>query len=129
MWNKPTLEYKQEPLGDASGAMFRPSGKLIGTRESYDFLDSVRKFLHEGGRTVLIDLSGVDRVTSPGVGILAALYTTAIRANARIALVAVPEAVRSLLKVVLLWDLLPHYETKEEALNAKDAPGTDRPQS
>ena len=128
MWNQPTLEYKRESLGEGA-AIFHLSGKLTGTRESYKFLDEVRKFLHDGGRKVLLDLAHVDRITSPGVGTIAAIYTAATRANARIALVAVPDTVRTVLKIVLLWDLLPHFETKEEALSASDAPGGDGPQS
>jgi len=128
MWNQPTLEYKQESLGEGA-AIFHLSGKLTGTRESYEFLDEARKFLHGGGRKVLLDLAHVDRITSPGVGTLAAIYTAATRANARLALIAVPNTVRTVLKIVLLWDLLPHFETKEEAMSAKDAPGTAGGQS
>jgi len=127
MWVKPSLEYRRESLTDAAMTLFRLSGKMTGTRECYDFLDEARKFLHDGGRLLLIDVSAVERVTSPGVGILAALHTTATRANARIALLAVPDSLAKLLKIVLLWDLLPHYATLQEALAADMTRHAERP--
>jgi len=127
---KPSLEFRREPSGDPATAVFRLSGKMTGTRECYEFLDAAREFIHDQGRLVILDLSGLERMSSPGVGILAAIYTTATCAHAGLALIAVPEPLRKLLKILLLWDLLPHYASLEEALAAdRGKPAGNRPPS
>lgn len=96
------------------GVLYRLSGKLIGTKEGYEFLETVRGDVQDGVRLVGLDLSRLERVTSPGIGIIAACYTSLMNAKGRLILVATPRPVRSLLELVCLWPCVEHVETEED---------------
>jgi anti-anti-sigma factor len=114
MREHPTLEFERIERPVLGGVIYRLQGKLIGTRECYELLESVRDDVHDGVTPVAIDLSAVERVTSPGIGILAACYTSLKRANGRLVLLATPPHVRSLLELVRLWPLVEHAETEQD---------------
>ncbi len=122
MRQRPSLEVKQERPDGLDAVIFRLVGKVTGTPECYEFLEEVRDAIHAGRRVILLDLERVDKMSSPGIGILAACYTSATHAGSRLGLVAVPEPVAALLRIVCLWDLLPRYATREEALTAMAQP-------
>jgi anti-anti-sigma factor len=122
MRERPSLEVQRESHGDPAVVVFRLSGKMTGTHESYEFLEDVRTEIRSGVRAVLLNLEKVERMSSPGIGILAACYTSVTRAGSRMGIVAVPEHVAALLRIVCLWDMLPRYATEGEALAALSAP-------
>jgi len=108
------LDYERVAQPEPEIVIYRLSGKMLGTKECYQFLENVRDDVHAGRARVMINLGKVERLSSAGVGILAACYTSVTNARGRVCLIDVPEAVRTLLKIVLLWDLLPHFATEEE---------------
>ncbi len=117
MRERTNLEVQRERRQDPNIVIFRLSGKMIGTKECYEFLEDVRDEVHAGHRIIVLNLEGLTKVSSPGIGILAACYTSVTNARGRICIVAVPDPVASMLKIVCLWDLLPRYATEREALN------------
>lgn len=122
MKERPSLEVTQERPGDLDAVIFRLAGKVTGTPECYAFLEGVRDEIHAGRKVILLDLERVTKMSSPGIGILAACYTSATHAGGRLGLVAVPEPVAVLLRIVCLWDLLPRYVNRQEALTAMAQP-------
>ena len=116
MRRRSNLEVERLDHEDARLVVFRLAGKLTGTKDCYAFLEGVRDDIHEGRSHVVLNLEKVERVTSPGIGILAACYTSATKAGGRLSVVAVPKTVRMLLEVVCLWDLLDHCSTEVEAI-------------
>ena len=56
-----------------------------------------------------------------GVGILAASYTSARNAKARVCIVSVPERGRILLEIVGLWGVIEHFENEEDALASAES--------
>jgi anti-anti-sigma factor len=92
------------------------TGKLVGRAASYAFLEETRQHI-EGGRIhVVIDLAGVDRVDSTGVGILASIYTSAHRRGGRVIVVKADERAREVLSIMRLFDFLESAESTEAAL-------------
>lgn len=118
MQDRPSLRVRREESGDTHALVFRLEGKVTGTPECYEFLEEVRDAVRAGCRTVILDLERVEKMSSPGIGILAACYTSATRAQGRLGLVAVPEPVAVMLRIVCLWDLLPRFASSREALAA-----------
>jgi anti-anti-sigma factor len=116
MRERRSLEVRREPQRDPNVVVYRLSGKMTGTQECYEFLDDVREAVHSGRKAVVFHLEGIERISSPGIGILAACYTSVTRAGGRMCIVSVPEPVASLLKIVCLWDMLPRYANEQEAL-------------
>ena len=118
MRQRKSLEVERVEPMDPKTTIFRLAGKLVGTQESYDFLDDLRDDVQKGRSHVVLNLDKVDRVTSPGIGIIAACYTSTKKVDGRLCLVAVPQPVRTLMELVCLWPCLEHYATEEEALAA-----------
>jgi anti-anti-sigma factor len=105
--------------------LYRLAGRLSGTKECYELLEMVRDDVHVGHFRVILNLADVNRVSSPGIGILAASYTSITNAGGTLMVVAVPKAVRQLLEMVRLWNLLVEFETEAEALVAARTAAAD----
>jgi anti-anti-sigma regulatory factor len=103
-----SLEVERIERPVLGGVIYRLSGKLVGTPEGYEFLENVRDDVRDGVTLIALDLEAVERVTSPGIGILAACFTSLKKANGRFILVATPEPVRALMELVCLWPLVEH---------------------
>ncbi len=102
----------------SDAVVFRLSGKLTDTKESYAFLEQVRGEIKKGVSLVLLNLERIEYLSSAGVGILAACYTSAKNAGGRMAVAAVSDAARKILEIVCLWEALERYPSEEQALKA-----------
>jgi anti-anti-sigma factor len=92
------------------------SGKLIGKTASYAFLEEARQRIERGCIHVIIDLAGVDRVDSTGVGILASIYTSAHRRGGRVFVVNADARARDVLSIMRLMEFLETAESADAAL-------------
>lgn len=117
-WLRGRLEITRAEHDDPKTVVYTLAGPLTDTRECYELLDDVRGEVRNGYLNVIFDLEKVVRVTSSGIGLLAACFTSAKNAGGTLCVVAVPEKVRVLLKLVHLWDALGHYESQADALAA-----------
>ncbi|MCK4303955.1 MAG: STAS domain-containing protein [Candidatus Eisenbacteria sp.] len=118
MHQRKSLVVERIAQEDSKAVIFRLAGKLTSTKECYDFLESVRDDVHGGCTRIVFNLEKIDQVSSPGIGIIAACYTSTTNAGGSITIVAAPQRVGTLLEVVRLWDLFAHYDTEDEALEA-----------
>lgn len=91
-------------------------GKLIGKAASYEFLEEARRRIEEGCENVIVDLAKIDRVDSTGVGILAALYTSAHRHAGRVFIVNADARAREVLTVMRLLDFLETAASADAAI-------------
>jgi anti-anti-sigma factor len=96
--------------------IWRLSGLLTSGKEGYAFLDDLREALRERPGPVLINLERVEHVTSAGVGVLAAAYTSAANAKTRLMLAAIPRQAHTVLSILNLLAIIEHAETEEEAV-------------
>ncbi len=115
---KPSHELNVERVVDPKGrhVVIRLSGVLGETQASYGFLDEMRKDMGTLPPTIVISLHGVERMTSPGVGVIAATFTSAQNAGKRLVLVAVPKVHLRVLEVAGLTAVIPVKATEAEAL-------------
>ncbi|MFH1842938.1 MAG: STAS domain-containing protein, partial [bacterium] len=94
------------------------TGLLTDTRDCYDLLEDIRDQIKRGYTGFVFNLENVGRVTSCGIGLLAACYTSVKNANGKLCFAAAPEIVRSVVTVVGLGDVFVMYPTEEEAIRA-----------
>ncbi len=117
-WLRGKLEISRTEHKDPKTVVYALSGPLTDTRECYELLDDVRGELKNGYLTIVLDLGKIARVTSSGIGLLAACFTSAKNAGGRMCLASVPEKTKILLELVQLWDIIGHYASQDEALAA-----------
>ncbi|MCC7141614.1 MAG: STAS domain-containing protein [Candidatus Eisenbacteria bacterium] len=111
------IEVEKIEHASPHATVFRISGVLTDTREAFALLDEIRGALHHKVPLVILNLAGIERMTSAGVGIIAAAFTAAQRDGGKLCLVEATERSRQLLELVGLWALVPHCATEAEALS------------
>jgi anti-anti-sigma factor len=97
--------------------VWRLSGVLTSSKGSYDFLETLRARLQSEPRSVILDLEKVEHITSAGVGIVAAAYTSATNAGVKLVLTALPAQVETVLNLVNFLAVIEHFGTENEALD------------
>lgn len=113
-WNKLESERVESPV--ASAVIFRLRGALTDTTEAFAFLDDVRAEVRDARPLIVINLSQVDHLTSAGVGVLAAAFTSTWQKASKLCLVGASARAQQVLTVVGLWAQVPHAETEDQAL-------------
>jgi anti-anti-sigma factor len=104
-------------VDDANRAhVYTLAGKLMGEGVCYDFLELVREELDEDHAHVVIDMRDVKWANSSGIGILAAIYTSARKHEGRVSLVNVADKVGILIEVSGLDNFLHLCDSVDEAL-------------
>jgi anti-anti-sigma factor len=64
----------------------------------------------------VLDLAGVTRLDSAGIGVLGAIATAARQAGAKLVLAALTERVQKTLGIVMFLDVVEQAATVEEAI-------------
>lgn len=109
------MEYEVHEYHDV--VVFKLAGCLRGNPGSYRFLERVRRELKRLKRKKLIvDLGGLEKMDSAGVGILASVFTAAENAGASLVFVNIPGRLKKTLAVVRLMRLLNVMPSVDEAL-------------
>ena len=96
-------------------------GDLYSNTEGYGFQEEVRSKIAGGAKGIIIDLAGVKRIDSSGIGILVAVMWSASNAGGRMVLAALSPKVHDVLSIAMLLDHIDHADSKEEALAKLDA--------
>lgn len=92
-------------------------GAIVFGGESAELSTNVRNLM-ERGRRVVLDLSGVSRIDSYGIGVLFGIYTSSVSAGATLVLSGVSEAVRKSLEQASLVSMVKVYGSDSEAVEA-----------
>lgn len=95
---------------------FELAGYLTGHSDSYEFLEDARERIAAGAKKLLVDLSGIEKVNSSGIGVLAAAISSATNAGATIRFVGVTASVWNIMTIVGLSRVVENYPTTEAAL-------------
>jgi len=112
------LEYSRETPGaaDRELVVFTLAGFLSGAEPAYGFQDEVRQLIAGGCRKIVVDIAGVERIDSCGIGILASLMWSASQAEAAMVFAGIPRQVEKLLQIVMLLDHIDHAPSREAAI-------------
>ena len=115
------LEVERDESAD-DVLVYRLHGVLGETDGAYEFLDRIREEAEKadfGGRSiVLFNMADVDFITSAGVGIIAACYTSTKGADKKFVLSGVQPQPGKVLDITGVGALVPRYDSEAEALNA-----------
>lgn len=112
------LKVERVSHDDRKAVVYRLEGRMMDTKEAYALLEEARGELKKGCRLILINLEKIEYLSSSGVGILAACYTSARNAGARMGLAGASEPARKVLELVCLWNALERFETEEDGLRS-----------
>ena len=112
VWTELEIERVEPARADA--IIFRLSGALSDSKHSYLFLEKVKKEVENGRRYLVINFKEVTRMTSSGIGILCACYTTILGVKGSMSVVGVTERNRALLNAVGLWDRLDAHDSEDD---------------
>jgi anti-anti-sigma factor len=114
----------QTTMDAATGIrIYRLNGALTDSEESYTFLASARGEMSADPRPLLLDLGGVEHVTSAGVGVVAAVYKSASNANRAIALAGLSRRNELILEVAQLFRFIAAFDDERAALEGYAAGG------
>jgi len=91
------------------------SGHLTGHADSYEFLEDARERIAAGASKLVVDLSGIERVNSSGIGVLAGLISSAANAGASLRFAGIPEKVWNIMTIVGLTRVVKNHASVEEA--------------
>jgi anti-anti-sigma factor len=112
------LNVDKVPSPDGKTLVYRMKGALGETHFAYDLVEEMRQAYQAGTERVVLNLSKLDYITSSGVGIIAAGFTSARRAEKKFFLVGIPKKVRHVLDITGILDVVKHFDTEEQALAA-----------
>ncbi len=95
-------------------------GNVMGGDDTKEFNDLLHKYLEEGKKNIVIDLSEVKFMNSSGLGMLIGGLTTMKKANGNLKLARTTEKIESLLVITKLITIFESFETVDEAIKSFD---------
>lgn len=98
--------------------VYRLAGVLTDSRDAATLIDLVRSELQSDPRSILLDLTGVELLTSAGVGMVAAIYTSAHNAVRPLAIAGLNPRTRQILQVVRMLQFIRAFDDAPKALAA-----------
>jgi anti-sigma B factor antagonist len=101
------------------------TGRLVMGDAQKTFRDAVDEILATPWRKVVLNVSGLARIDSSGIGELVACLRNAQGAGTRLALLQPDDQLRRILHVSRVLPMFPTFETEEEALEALQGDGGD----
>lgn len=91
-------------------------GNVLGGPEANEYSDTLKKFLSEGKKNIIIDLGEVKFMNSSGLGMLIAGLTTVNKEGGKLKLANVENKIHSLLVITKLVTIFESYDSVDEAL-------------
>ena len=109
------MKFRDYEIDDT--VVFEISGKVMGGDQKTRFHGRIHECLNQNLRKFVVDLRGVERMNSVGLGMLTSAYKTVTRAGGHFVLANVTN-IASLLTITHLISVFPHYDGLESALAA-----------
>lgn len=110
------LRITEEQVGDVT--VLRLAGRLILEEGDVPLRDRVNDLVERGRVRIVIDMRGVTRLDSAGIGMLAAKLVTALRRGGTIKLLHLTERSDQLLGVTRLSTVFDIYVSEAEAIRS-----------
>jgi len=93
-------------------------GNVMGGPEAAELNDLLHKFIEEGKKHVIIDLSDVKFMNSSGLGMLISGYTTMKNGGGNLKLANATDKIQSLLVITKLITIFENYDSVDEAVKS-----------
>jgi len=120
------LQWRSRTDAPTGVRIYRLEGVLTDSEESFAFLTRVRQDLRADPRPVLLDLAGVPRLTSTGVGIVLAVLKSARGAGHSIALATLSRHNEMILEIAQTARFVAAFADEHAALEGCAAGAWER---
>jgi anti-sigma B factor antagonist len=98
--------------------ILEPNGKIMGNSVS-EFKKTIAPQIEASNKPrILINLEGVDKMDSSGLGVLIGAYAAAAQKQGRIGIIHVGKNIKNLIVISRLVRLFEHFDTEEAAVSA-----------
>jgi anti-sigma B factor antagonist len=94
------------------------SGKITLGEDGTLLKDKLQSLLHQGKKSVLLNLGQVSYVDSAGLGALVSAYTTVTREGGSLKLVNVTKKLQDLLSITKLLTVFDTYDSEDQAVRS-----------
>jgi anti-anti-sigma factor len=98
--------------------VYRLEGVLGDSEESLAFLTKARDDMRADPRRLLLDLGGIERMTSAGVSVVIAVHKAAAAAGHAVALAALSRRNEMILEIAQVFRYIPAFDDERAALDA-----------
>jgi len=99
--------------------LFYLQGKLLGGPEAQVLMEEIQKLLDEGEKNVILNLAGIERMNSSGLGILMSVFTSFKNNGGSVKLVEMRDNIKKLFRITKLSQIFDMYDTEAEALSTQ----------
>lgn len=93
-------------------------GGLEGGPDTFAIKDDVKKLMERGHRKFLLNMDGVDYVSSTGVGIVVSVYSSIMSAGGAMKISNANQRVSRIMMITKLLEVFDSYYQEEEAIQA-----------
>jgi anti-sigma B factor antagonist len=80
--------------------------------------DSISRLLKQARKNIVLNLSGLEYLDSSGIGELARIYVSVVKADGQMKVVGLSPKVEEILKITQLYQVFPEFPTEEAALES-----------
>jgi anti-sigma B factor antagonist len=80
--------------------------------------DSISRLLKQGRKNIVLNLSGLEYLDSSGIGELARVYVSVVKADGQMKVVGLSPKVEEILKITQLYQVFPEFPSEEAALKS-----------
>jgi anti-sigma B factor antagonist len=103
---------------DGKIAILAISGKLMGGPESFVLKDKIESLIADGIKNVVIDLSHVKWMNSPGLGIMIGCWKLLNKANGNLKIANATDKVNNLLMMTHVIEYFGNYTSVDRAVSS-----------
>ncbi len=93
-------------------------GKVMGGPDATIFYGKLHEYVDSGKKKVIIDLSGVEWMSSVGLGMLISALTTMKNKGGEMRLTGVTKTIQSLLTITRLMTIFESHDTVADAIKS-----------
>jgi len=80
--------------------------------------DSISRLLKQDRKNIVLNLSGLQYLDSSGIGELARVYVSVVKADGQMKVVGLSPKVEEVLKITQLYQVFPEFPSEEAALRS-----------
>ena len=98
--------------------VFAPKGKMMGGPDTVKFHEAIKGYIDQGKKNFVVDLGNVDRMNSPGLGVLITAYTSIRNAGGDLVIARPTKKVKSLFVITQLERIFKSFDEVDDAVNS-----------
>jgi anti-sigma B factor antagonist len=112
----PSMKFSSRLVGDV--VVYDLKGGLEGGPDTFAIKDDVKKQMEQGHRKFLLNMDGVDYVSSTGVGIVVSVYSSIMSGGGAMKISNANQRVSRVMMITKLLEVFDSYYKEEEAIQA-----------